>query len=89
MNILPRTALNGIFCKTTLLQTIESDILDERYPGAPPRQGLSLLGDREVEGYGLGELDSVGGGSRDLILVAAGWGVPEAGVSSAATTGEG
>ena len=77
------------FAKPHYCKPLNSDILDERYPGAPPRQGLSLLGDREVEGYGLGELDSVGGGSRDLILVAAGWGVPEAGVSSAATTGEG
>jgi len=48
-----------------------------------------LAGYGEVEGYRLGELDSVGGGGGDLVLVDAGWGVAEAGISSAAAAGEG
>jgi hypothetical protein len=44
-------------------------------------------GDGEVEGYGLSELDSRGGAGGDLILIGAGWGGADVGVTSAAAAG--
>ena len=44
-------------------------------------------GDGEVEGYGLGELDSGRGGGGDLVLVGAGWRGADVGVASAAAAG--